>query len=231
MTTSSTSPPSSADRSLTLGDTGVLAFFSGVRHGDQRPGGAPRPPAVPAQLHLRWLHQVHGATVVDAEDRSVAEPCDGDALVARDPGLCLSVRTADCAAIAMGSGEGVFAAVHAGWRGLVAGVVEQSAAAMRRRGATAVTAAVGPVVGPCCYEFSPGDLDTVRHRYGDEVVARTRQGAPALDLGAGVRRALVESDIDLVPTRFACTSCGEGWFSHRRDGAVQRQALFVWRQR
>ena len=127
-------------------------------------------PASPPVGRVHWLRQVHGSTVVvvpaedgpgpghlDVPPRSVTAVLDGeaDALVSAASSTALAVLTADCASIALGSPEGVFGAVHAGWRGLVDGVVERAVKAMRDNGATEVVAALGPCIGPECYEFSP----------------------------------------------------------------------------
>jgi hypothetical protein len=153
---------------------------------------------------------------------------DGDALVGELPGSAVAVLTADCGSIALGSAEGVFAAVHAGWRGLTRGVVEAAVAAMRERGATAVVGALGPCIHPECYEFSPHDLDQVAAVYGDRVRGRTSAGHPALDLPAAVSAALVAAGAAEVTGTVACTACGNDYFSHRARADRGRQALVVW---
>ena len=90
----------------------------------------------------------------------------------------LAILTADCASVALGSAEGVFGAVHAGWRGLLAGVVEATVAAMRARGAGDVVGALGPCIHPECYEFSDADLDAVAAAYGRR---RARAGRRKVD--------------------------------------------------
>ncbi|MHB8439092.1 MAG: polyphenol oxidase family protein [Acidimicrobiales bacterium] len=229
MTTSSTSRPSCADAPAVLGATSVRAYWTARGAGDQRDAGA-RPAPVPPGAVLCSVRQVHGATVLDAGTLKGSPPnVEADALVADDQALCLKVRTADCAAIALGSPEGVFAAVHAGWRGLVAGVVEAAVAQMTAMGARQVVAGLGPTIGPCCYAFSPQDLAPLAQRYGGAVAGATRHGAAALDLPAAVRAALHGAGAKLVSDSFGCTSCTGDWFSHRRDGAPERQALYVWR--
>ena len=79
---------------------------------------------------------------------------------------------------------------HAGWRGLMAGVIPRTVDRMRALGAGEITAALGPCIHAECYEFSPDDLDTVAARLGDGVRSLTRGGAPALDVPAAVRAAL-----------------------------------------
>jgi polyphenol oxidase len=149
-------------------------------------------------------------------------------LVSVSPSVGLVVLTADCASIALGSDEGVFAAVHAGWRGLREGVVEAAAAAMRGLGATTVRGAVGPTIHAECYPFSAVDLDSVASRYGDGVRSVTATGHAALDLPATVAAAFQAAGVEAVPGVDVCTSCDERYFSHRGRAEVERQALLVW---
>jgi hypothetical protein len=152
----------------------------------------------------------------------------GDALVADRPGVAVTVLTADCASIALGSEEGIFGAVHAGWRGLAAGVVEAAVTAMRSLGATGVVGALGPCIHPACYEFSSEDLADVAGALGDGVRGLTSEGRPALDVPAAVSAALAASGVDEVAGVEACTACAGGYFSHRARGDPGRLALVVW---
>jgi len=197
--------------------------------GRTAPGGGPR--------EVAWLTQVHGRTVLEV---SSTDPADergapvarhagiGDALMAIDPAMALAVLTADCAPVALGSPEGVFGAVHVGWRGLLAGVVEAAVGRMRGLGAGEVTAALGPCVHPGCYEFADADLDRVSAAYGEEVRARTASGRPALDLPGAVGAALDAAGAVSVSGVDACTACGGGYFSHRARREQGRQAMVVW---
>ena len=140
----------------------------------------------------------------------------------------LVVLTADCASIALGSPEGVTGAVHAGWRGLVAGVVERAVEAMVALGATEVLGVLGPCIHPGCYGFSEPDLDRVSDRLGDRVRSRTSDGHPALDLPAAVSAALLAAGARPQAGIDVCTGCGGGYFSHRARADTGRQALVVW---
>jgi copper oxidase (laccase) domain-containing protein len=203
-----------------------------------RATGSARGRAPVSQVH--WLDQVHGTGVVAAHPREGAtaggQPPGvtavfagpGDALVSDSPECALVVLTADCASIALGSGEGVFGVVHAGWRGLAGGVVEGAVAAMRTMGATRVVGALGPCIHPGCYEFSESDLAGVAAIRGDGVRGRTAGGRPALDVPAAVSSALAASGAEEVIGVDACTACGGGYFSHRARGDAGRQALVVW---
>jgi purine-nucleoside/S-methyl-5'-thioadenosine phosphorylase / adenosine deaminase len=243
VTTSSTSRRSSANAVAThLAGAPVQALWTGVAEGDLRTLGPGPPPApVPRGLTLRRLRQVHGADIVVVDspvpDGALAwgsgtrgAPPEGDGVVASGDGFVLAVLTADCASVALGSPEGVFGAVHVGWRGLTAGVVARAIDTMATLGATDVVAGVGPCIGPCCYEFSGDDLDAMVRSCGPSVRAVTTWGSPSLDLPTAVRGQLSLSGASVVAATDACTSCSAGYFSHRARGDVARQALLVWRQ-
>ena len=206
---------------------------SGVSGREARPGVAGIGASMVGGSELTWLRQVHGATVVRIGTGQSGELGEGDALVAppapvgdRAPGLC--VLTADCASIALAGDDGSYAAVHAGWRGLVAGVVDGAARALRSGGATRIVGAVGPCIHAECYEFSPRDLDVLIARFGGAVRGRTASGRSALDLPSAVAIALADAGIERRRGIDACTSCHGGFFSHRARGDVGRQALVVW---
>lgn len=233
MTTSSTFPLSSA-RSLVLGRAAVL--WTGRREGDltMAPDYAVAERALTrlAGRPVSWLRQVHGAgvTVVSpaypARDRGE----EGDALVTSGT-TALAVMTADCAPIALTSPEGIIAAVHAGWRGLVGGVVQAAVAAMRDEGAGQVDAALGPCIHSECYAFGGAELGRVAARLGDGVRAERADGQPALNLPAAVGAALHEAGATLVHDVDECTAClGDRYYSHRARNEPQRQAMVVWKR-
>jgi copper oxidase (laccase) domain-containing protein len=231
-----------SDRSVTLVGTPVVALWTDGSDGDQRPvieGHAQPPDGVPGDTHITGLRQVHGGGVVvvsgasnadgprsDSSDRALLE---GDALVTTDDFTCGAVLVADCVPIAIGSPEGARAAVHAGWRGLVAGVVGNAASAVRAAGGSSLVAGLGPCIGPCCYEFSPDDLETVESELGLPVRATTKTGAPALDLRACALGLLESAGVEVSFAEPSCTSCSTGWYSARARSDVPRQALYVWR--
>jgi copper oxidase (laccase) domain-containing protein len=185
---------------------------------------------------VHFAEQVHGSAVAvvgerdaggsDAPARFVGE---ADALVATSPGYGLAVFVADCAAVALASPEGVFGAVHAGWKGVCAGVVECAVATMRELGASRVTGVRGPCIRACCYEFSEADLEGVAARYGPTVRGRATSGAVALDLPAAVSAALADAGAAEEGGVDECTACHGGYFSHRARQDRARQALVVWR--
>jgi YfiH family protein len=181
------------------------------------------------------LHQVHGAGVfVTGSDNPGFRGVPGersqlpraDASVSTDADAVLAILSADCAPVAL-VGRGVVGAVHAGWRGLAAGVVEAAVAEVAERAGEAPAAVVGPCIHPCCYEFSPGDLELVAERLGDAVESRTAAGEPALDVPAAVRIALSRAGVAEIVDLGVCTSCSPRHFSHRRDGRTGLQAMLV----
>jgi hypothetical protein len=216
--------------------------WTGRDAGDaRRVGAGPAPAPVPPELLVRSAHQVHGDGVllVDEEpgggaERWVLDPRgglpEGDAVVARRPGYALAVLTADCAPLALGSPEGIHAAVHVGWRGLAAGVIARAADAMRALGASALSAGLGPTIGPCCYEFSPADLDRIEAALGHPARHRTTWGSLSLDLPGAIGAQVAQADAVLTDAVQRCTMCAPGYFSHRAHAEPERQALYVWRE-
>ncbi len=183
---------------------------------------------VPAGAGYTWLRQVHGARVVVVDAAGQGQGEEADAAVTATSGAPLVVRTADCVPIGLASPQGVVAVAHAGWRGLLAGVVEACVGTMRRLGAQEVSAAVGPYVHPHAYEFSEADLGAVAARLGGGVRARTVDGSPALDLGAAVRAALGGCGAELVAVCPTCTHCSDEHWSWRARRDSGRQASVVW---
>ncbi len=177
------------------------------------------------ELALSRPRQVHGARVVWTEgDDDLGE---ADAVFTRTRGTRVGVLTADCLPILLAAGE-VVAAVHAGWRGLAAGVIENAVAELARtEPGAAVVAAIGPSIGSCCYEVDAPVLDPLRARYGaplDAASAPTRPGHARLDLGALAAAALVRAGVApaaIGREAMACTRCDAARFhSYRRDGAA-----------
>jgi len=181
------------------------------------------------------MTQVHGSAVVEVGPRGgegyFSGSLDGmaacDALVSRAPGVALVALGADCPVIALWDDPGeVVAAVHAGWRGIVAGVIPSAVRSMGAD-ATTVAAAVGPHVGPCCYSVDDALRATMAAQHGADVVV-----GDAVDLGLACRRALEGAGVSPERIRVdgSCTACdAQRFFSYRRDGAATgRQAAVVW---
>jgi YfiH family protein len=181
-----------------------------------------------AELGLRWLcasRQAHGTTVlrVRSEEGSGGEALavDADGHATALHGVGMMVLVADCLPVLLAS-RGAVAALHAGWRGLAGGVLEEGVRAVRElAGAGEIVAFVGPGAGPCCYEV------------GEEVHAAFagagRVGARNLDLPSLAHERLLAAGVDRVELAGWCTICDEDLYSHRRDGArAGRQAGIVW---
>jgi YfiH family protein len=171
--------------------------------------------------------QVHGARV-----ERVARPPAAGRLVEADgqatalEGVAALVLTADCLPVALVAPEAV-AMVHAGWRGLAAGVLEEGVAALRELGAQgAIAAVVGPGARRCCYEVGD-EVRSAFAEHGDDV----RHGGN-LDLALVARRRLRAVGVGDVVDCALCTICDaeRRFFSHRRDGGITgRQAGVTWR--
>lgn len=175
------------------------------------------------------LRQQHGSQVVTVTVPGEGDGTSADAAVTATPGAILSVRTADCAPVALIAREGVVAAVHAGWRGLADGVIEAATAVVRQLGGVRIKAFVGPCIHAECYEFGAGPLADLAGRFGAGVVARTAWGTPALDIPATVRSTLDHCGVDEIIEVGRCTACeAERWYSHRARGEPQRHVLATW---
>ncbi len=173
---------------------------------------------------MAWQH--HSAEVRRAEPRGIVTPgtlfdrCDG--LWTDEPGQAMMLLAADCLPIALGRANGSHPALgvlHAGWRGLLDGIVAEGAKAL---GGGRLAAAIGPGLGPCCYEVGDEVAEPFRAAYGDEVVIENR-----LDLWSAAEQALRAAGCDEVERADLCTFCHpELFFSHRRDrGRTGRQGV------
>jgi YfiH family protein len=169
--------------------------------------------ADPERLALN--RQVHGTTVRRASAGDRHERADG--LWTDEPGVPMLAMTADCLPVAIARTNGdkpALAIVHVGWRGLADGVIASGVQALGGR----LAAAIGPAIGPCCYEVGP----EVAALFDDDVVAGRK-----LDLWSAAERALRAAGVEEVERTDVCTSChSELFFSHRRDdGVTGRQGV------
>jgi YfiH family protein len=180
--------------------------------------------ADPARATMAY--QRHSAEVAEAKPTGIVEPgtrfepCDG--LWSDEAGQPMLLLTADCVPVAIARTNGAapaLALLHVGWRGLLAGIVE---AGVRALGGGKLAAAVGPSIGPCCYEVGDDVAEPYRARFGGEVVADGR-----LDLWRSTELALREAGCAAIERFDVCTSCHpELFFSHRRDrGITGRQGV------
>ncbi|MEA3055206.1 MAG: purine-nucleoside/S-methyl-5-thioadenosine phosphorylase / adenosine deaminase, partial [Actinomycetota bacterium] len=166
------------------------------------------------------VRQVHGAGVVVADH--VGHLGDADAIVTATPQVPIAVRVADCAPVALVA-DGAIGVVHAGWRGIVAGVLPAALDAMQSLGATDIRAVLGPCIHAECYEFGGDELDAVAASLGDVVRGTTSWGTPALDVPAAIR-----AQVPWVEDESVCTACSSEHWSHRARGDQERQALVAW---
>lgn len=173
------------------------------------------------------LHQVHGPDVhvLAADDATPAGDLKGDAIVTGAAGRAIGVFTADCAPILLEDPRlGTVAAVHAGWKGTVAGVGPQAVAAMATAGGdpAEIRAAIGPTIGPCCFEV--GDEVVAAFRaLGLDAAIVPREPRTHVDLFAANAEMLVRAGLkpEHVHVSGLCTACDAGaFYSWRRDDAT-----------
>lgn len=189
---------------------------------------------------LAQARQVHGSDVLMIRDDHdlpgadlVAAARDADAVATGLRGTPCVVLCADCVPVAL-VGERAVAMVHAGWRGLVGGVLETGLRALAEAGdgiGGPITAVIGPSAGPCCYEVGDEVHAALRPwgTWGTAAGTPIRVGDHA-DLWAAAAARLRVAGVDRVLTAGECTICAPGdYFSHRRDaGVTGRQAGMVW---
>lgn len=196
--------------------------------------GLPAPPC--------WLRQVHGVAVrrfggegaLAAKQNVVSEEPEADAAATSTPGIVLAILTADCLPVVFAARDGgEIAAAHAGWRGLAAGVLENTVAAMRTPPG-GLQAWLGPAAGPQAYEVGEEVHEAFVGR--DPVAAgafvATRPGHWRVDLYALARRRLADAGIAAVHVHGGglCTiSDPRRFYSHRRDARTGRMATLVYR--
>ena len=170
----------------------------------------------------RWMHQVHGADVIDAD--STTTFVKADASVARTRGTVCVVKIADCMPVLFADEKGtVVGAAHAGWRGLAAGVLEATLDAMH---ASRVHAWMGPAIGPRVYEVG----EEVRAAFpGHEAAFKAnRPGHWLMDLYAIARRKLEGKGVTVHGGGFCTYTERERFFSFRRDHGQSRMAAAIW---
>ncbi len=185
--------------------------------------------AFPDHARLRLVHQVHGGRVVSASSFNGGAP-EADGLWTQSPSDVLVIRAADCAPVwVVDPPHKSIALVHAGWKGVAAGVVEHAVEALCGAGAFAedLHAAIGPRIGSCCFEVGP---DVAEAFAGDPasvlpasalVVERKRGDSVSLDLGAAIVHRLRIAGVQdsRIDAATACTRCTRELFhSYRRNG-------------
>ncbi len=206
------------------------------RSPDRPPNPSPEFPgrADPRYSRFTWLNQVHGTAVVTVSSVGLHRGAAADAAVTTVPDAVLVVRSADCAPVLFegvdSNGVAVLGVAHAGWRGLLDGVIEATVRAMQDLGGTSIGVWLGPCIGPECYEFGAQPLDELQRRFGDSVESVTAWGTKALDMPAAVQSAVVNAGAGWRGRLdgWSCTSCDHvRRFSHRARGDHGRLALIA----
>jgi hypothetical protein len=174
---------------------------------------------------IRRVSQVHGCGVIDADARTDLSTTTADAIVTRDSSCAAAVRIADCVPILLSSDDGkAVAAVHAGWRGVVAGVLPATLRHMRRHGASNIIAAIGPCIGFDAFEVGPEVVTTFENLFpSNPPVNLNENGKGRIDLRDAVRRQLLDAGVtpENIDTTDRCTvRDADEFFSHRRDAGL-----------
>ena len=179
-----------------------------------------------------WVHQVHGGTVVDVTE-SFESGVKADAMVTSDRTKMLAVRVADCVPVLLATDDGArVAAVHAGWRGIIAGIVPAAVERLRLRELSRVIAAIGPSISFEAFEVGPEVIEQFRQHFGADAPLKARDdGKGHVDLRAAIalqlrRAGVAREDID---SSDRCTvRDADEFFSHRRDdGVTGRMAALI----
>jgi YfiH family protein len=180
----------------------------------------------PDRARMAW--QRHSREVLKAEAEGILTPgtrhaaCDG--FWSDEPGQGMMLVTADCLPVAIARTNGdrpALAVLHVGWQGLLAGIVTSGVQAL---GEGRLAAAIGPGIGPCCYEVGPDVAEPYEARFGREVLSDGK-----LDLWRATELALNEAGVGAVERTDLCSFCHpELFFSHRRDrGTTGRQGVIA----
>jgi YfiH family protein len=179
-----------------------------------------------------WLEQQHGIRVLDLDKHGSGETSlEADAAIASDAGRVCAILTADCLPVLLTDRAGTrVAAAHAGWRGLAAGIIEQTVAAMAMPGSD-LLAWLGPCIGAAYFEIGPEVRDALltKDPGASDCFRPGRDDRWHADLQALARRRLLALGVSSVSAAAACTySDSRRFFSHRRDAPCGRMATLVW---
>lgn len=187
--------------------------------------------ALPAEP--RWLRQVHGAAVASIDEDD--DPAPADAAVSLLPRRVCAVSIADCLPVLFAERGGrAVGAAHAGWRGMAAGVIQNTAAAMRTKlgdDGAELLAYLGPAIGPAHFEVGEEVLVAMSERLpqAERAFVPASPGKYLADLFALARQALAQAGVEQVFGGGDCTFTDEArFFSYRRDRVTGRHAALVW---
>lgn len=180
-----------------------------------------------------WLRQVHGAVVWDADQAQPGVVPEADAAVSAQPGRVLAILTADCLPVVI-AGGGALGVAHAGWRGLAAGVLEATVAAVRARATpqAPLQAWIGPAIGPTAFQVGGDVYQAFTHVDATAAAAFRPDPSDAskwlADLPALAEARLRAAGVETVVASGVCTVSDPGFFSYRRDGKTGRMATVAW---
>ena len=171
------------------------------------------------------LRQVHGGAVTVVDHLGAGAGGEADASVTGLLDAVLCVQTADCVPVVL-VGDGVVGIAHAGWRGLVEGVILNAVAAVGELGGGTPAAMIGPCIRPGSYEFGEDELARVEAAVGGAARATTADGSPALDMAAATTHALRRAGVEHIDD-LGIDTADEAYFSHRVRGDTGRQVTAV----
>lgn len=172
---------------------------------------------------VQFMAQVHGAGVAVVVGRATDDVAGADALVTTGPGLAVAVLVADCVPVVL-TAERAVGVVHAGRRGVVAGVVAAAVATMRELDGGRLVATIGPAICGRCYEV-PAAMQADVVAVVPAAKATTSAGTAGLDLPAAVRGQLADAGVEVPEQPAICTREDDRFYSHRRDGVTGRFAM------
>jgi polyphenol oxidase len=175
------------------------------------------------ETRLALSRQVHGKELVNVAGEQSGVIGEADGLVVSEPGTVVGILTADCAPVVVASrnGSGKVAVLHAGWRGLVAGVLPDGIAKVGEASA----AWIGPCIKACCYQVG-AKVVAAFDDAGLPVERRSGDGG-FVDIADAARASLERAGLSNVADTGICTHCNQNYYSYRRDGVTGRQGAFV----
>ena len=171
-----------------------------------------------SRIEPKFMNQVHGNQVVEVDENSSSQ-ITADAIVTRRVGLPLTVLSADCLPILV-AGESVVGAIHAGRKGILNGVIEQTISKMRTLGGNNLSATIGPAICRDCYEV---DLQMYKDVTGIEPALATSLETHCLDLKRAAANQLSSQSVSVKDLEI-CTAHDQNFFSYRRDGSTGRNS-------
>lgn len=182
---------------------------------------------------VTFLSQIHGTLAIDAASLQDGVVVQADASFTNSPKIACAVLTADCLPVLLASADGqLVAAVHAGWRGLAAGVIEEAVRQMRSKGAQEITAWLGPAIGPVAFEVGADVFEAFTQklpqlsRHFKSLDGETKFLADIYGLARTILQGLA---IENVSGGSHCTFTeSELFYSYRRDGGTGRMASWIW---